>query len=442
MPTVKYRQALTGLVLVLAGAAYLWGATAHARRVNTSLNDWDQGAFLDAALSLRGTDYGVLTNRNQMPLYPLYLSLFVRRGDNNATFFPRAKAASIALSFPLLAAIFVGLVRRLPRHETLNIFLITLFTVFIFKAPYCQSEPLHYTLVFLAYLSMLDSLGEGRLRSALLASVFSALAWLTKASNLPGFLLYLIFLVLRAVVALREGARPRASRLLMSAVVAAALFLGILAPYLMNSRRYFGRAFYNINTHFYVWHDSWGDAMAHQRSLAQRGLEVSHPPANESLGPLTYWRSHSLRQIGRRVGLGSIETLLVAAMSFGYFEYALGYFLLTALLAVWQRRRLVAAIRERPAPLGFAAAFLTVNFLLCAFYVPIAPGPRFALSLFLPFMFTAAAAVRRLGADIRISLFGRSFPLVPAFNTFLSLVLALDVLQILAKGLFTMAGGA
>lgn len=34
-------------------------------------------------------------------------------------------------------------------------------------------------------------------------------------------------------------------------------FLGVMAPYLINSKRVFGRYFYNVNTTFYIWYDNW-----------------------------------------------------------------------------------------------------------------------------------------------------------------------------------------
>jgi hypothetical protein len=442
MPTLKHRRAVAIAALLLAaGGAYLWGAFAHARLVNTDPNLWDQGPALSEAISLRTSGYAAATNRNQMPLYPIYLSLFHTPNQSAADFFERAKAASIGLSVALLALVFAALWRRLPVHPALNIFLITAFTIFLFKAPYCQAELLYYTLAFLAFLNMIDAIDRVSVGSAARAGILSALAWLTKASNLPVFVLFLFFLGIRSLSFLRRGERPRARAAALGLALSSVIFLGILSPYLVTSRRLYGHYFYNVNSDFNIWHDSWAHAQAHRRDLEARGLRVADLPAEERVGPLRYLETHAPSQIAHRLVFGAIETILVAATSFGYFEYAAGYFLLLALLSLWKRHRAEEAIARRPFVGAFAALFFVGSFFLCAFYVPIAPGPRFALALFLPFMFTAAKVCEEISGDTVLTLGARSLRLLPAFNVFLSVVLAMDVLQILAKGLFAMPGG-
>jgi len=442
MPTVKQRRALAIAVLLLAaGAAYLWGARAHAHRLNVYPDEWDQGPVLSEAINLKTNGATAVTNRNQMPLYPLYLSLFAAPGEEPAAFFPKAKAASIALSVALLGVLFAVLWRRLAAHAALNVFLITMFTVFLFKAPYCQADLLYYTLSFLAFLCMTDAVAGQAPAHAAGAGLLSALAWLSKASNLPVFLLYLTFLAARATHFFRRANPERARRSLVALALSAAIFLGVLAPYLATSRRMFGAAFYNVNSSFNVWHDSWADVKAHRRRLDESGVPVHQLPDGERMGPRRYLATHTAAQIARRFSIGAVETVLVAAMSFGYFEYAAGYLLLLALLLVWKRRDAAREAAAHPFLTAFGCLFFAGSFLLCAFYVPIAPGPRFALALFLPFMFTAAAVCDRIGRDATLTFAGRKIAVVRAFNFFLSGVLALDMVQILLKGLFSMPGG-
>ncbi len=442
MPAVKHTRALAVAALLLAaGAAYLWGTHAHARRLNIYPDGWDQGPVLSEAIAMRSTNYAVVTNRNQMPLYPFYLSWFATPEQEPASFFEKAKSVSIGLSVALLAVLFVVLWWRLPTHAALNIFLITMFTVFLFKAPYCQADLLYYTLSFLAFLFMRDAVARQSWLAAFSVGLFSSLAWLSKASNLPVFALYLLFLAIRAADFFRLKNPERARRAIIALAISATVFLIALRPYLVTNRKMFGSFFYNVNSSFNVWHDSWADVKAHRQRIDEAGLSLFELPSSERMGPGRYLSTHSAGQIGKRFGLGAVETILVAAMSFGYFEYAMGYLLLLALLLVWKRREAAREAAAHPFTVAFTVLFFIGGFLLCAFYVPIAPGPRFALALFLPFMFTAAVASDAIGRDAVLPFAGRRIPVVRAFNIFLSAVLALDILQILAKGLFSVPGG-
>ena len=79
-----------------------------------------------------------------------------------------------------------------PLH-TLNLTLIAGFTVFIFRAGWFQAELLFYFLNFCLFLLFWRLLQRPSLPMALLAGVAAALAYLTKASIVPGLALFAVF---------------------------------------------------------------------------------------------------------------------------------------------------------------------------------------------------------------------------------------------------------
>jgi hypothetical protein len=106
-------------------------------------------------------------------------------------------------------------------------------------------------------------------RAALLVGFLSALAYLTKASLLPGLLLFSVFFGLGAAWQLYTQGRvdkylaiASFHRRLHVLILFPLLFLTILSPYLYNSKRVFGQYFFNINSAYFMWYDSWTEAKA------------------------------------------------------------------------------------------------------------------------------------------------------------------------------------
>ena len=110
----------------------------------------------------------------------------------------------------------------------------------------------------------MDTLSAPDWRKSTLCGALFALAHFTKASALPALLLFASsYGVLFLCHAIRRELAPALTRdLILRALLPVAVFLVLLSPYLLESKAKYGSYFYNVNTTFYIWYDSWTEAKA------------------------------------------------------------------------------------------------------------------------------------------------------------------------------------
>jgi hypothetical protein len=452
---------LGALALLLAVGLYLYGARVHYRS-NLDKDAGDQGAYMDYAKLLYRSHFSYVGNRNRMPLYPALLSLLYDSKTDKNWLFVKGKVLNIGLSLVLLGALYPILRRRFTLHATANLLLIMAFDVYVFKAAYIQAEVLFYFLNFLAFwllsrLLLRPSWGVGLAAGAALAA-----AHLTKASVLPGLLLFLGWAGLQGAAAGWRGWRERrvarvagagvprsaagdparSRRTLLAAGVCGLTFLALVFPYINNSKRVYGQYFYNVNSTFYMWYDSWDEVKDGTR---QYGDRVGWPtmPAEQipSLGK--YLREHSAAQIWGRLRNGVRETFRVAARSYGYLKYAGIYALAALLLAVLRPRRSWELIRSQPVLLLFWLSWFAGYLLLYAWWTPIDNGERFALAQFLPWMAVCAALLGEGFSGLPALRLGRrTWSWQGLFELAITLVLLVDIARILSYRIGTMTGAS
>lgn len=297
---------LVGLFLVFT-SLYWYGAVQQLTLVNTDMTATDQSAYMEYARDMAESNYRVVGGRNRMPVYPFVQSLFYRPGMSDDAFFAVGKYVNLVLSLLLLVGLAVIFARYLPWLETLTLLLITAFTLFIFKAGFFQTELLFYFINFCLFLLMLRLLQRNSWQLAILTGVVAGIAHLTKASILPGVALFLGFAGLKWGWAALQNRRsvgiaglPKVlpSHLLPVALVGVC-FLITVYPYISTSKRVFGHYFYNVNSTFYMWYDSWEEAKQGTRAHGDRvGWPDMPPEAIPSLSK--YLREHTNEQIVNR----------------------------------------------------------------------------------------------------------------------------------------------
>lgn len=390
------------LLLVLALALFIWGAERQAQLVNTDMNRMDQDAYRDYTIKLAESHYTYTGDRNRMPIYPLVMSLFHQDGMTEEAFFALAKQVNIAITILVLGATFCLFRRYASALDTLVAVLVAAFTMFVYKAPFFQAETLFYGLSFGLFVLMLELIRRPRWPLAAAAGLVGALAHLTKASVLPAIGLCLACLCLRAVVLFWQR-RANSSQgkptihpswrsvvaPLACGVIFLAVFLIVLFPYIQTSKARFGHYFYNVNSTFYMWYDSWDEVKAGTRAHGDR-LGWPDMPAEQlpSLGK--YLREHTVRQIGERFWQGLVLIRDMTFASYGYALFLLLYLFFVALV-VWQNRAHFARQFRRAdwlILLFFVSAYFVGYLLSYAWYIRIAYGNRFVLTLFLPALFT------------------------------------------------------
>lgn len=428
---------LTGLA-VLVLALYYRGAVQQLTHVNTDMHRTDQSAYMDYARQMRGSDYRYVGDRNRMPVYPFIQSLSCTPDLSPEGHFLRGKYVNLLLSLVVLAAAGAILSRLLGLLAALTLTLITAFTVFIFKAGYFQAELLFYGLNFALFLLMARLLQRPTWPVAILCGGVAALAHLTKASILPGLLLFLLAAAVRAAAMWRHRSATLRQWLIIPLV--AACFLLAVYPYIHNSKRVFGRYFYNVNSTFYIWYDSWAEARQGTRAHGDRVGWPDMPP--DQIPTLSkYLREHTGAQLLQRVGDGSRRVVDNMAHSYGYFKYILIYLVLFLIACIWRWPRARDAIAQHPVLILFTLTYFAMYFLLYAWYAPIADGNRLILAQFLPLMFVLAAAITHMLEGLSLRAAGRSIPVLAAIHAAVLLILSVDVYFIFTQRITTIYGG-
>ena len=379
---------------------YLYGVRQQFLFVNTDRFQTDQSAYLEAAKSLKTSNYTALTDRNRMPVYPFLLSLLYEPGLSDEAFFARGKLLNVGLSLLILPILLWIFRQYLPLFTAVNLFLIHAFTLYIFKAAYVQAELLFYLLNFAGFLLLCRLLWQPQWQTAVFTGILLGVAHLTKASILPGLLLF------GGTAVLQAGFRrfwqrpypPQPRQFLFELAVPALVILFFLLtiwPYIQNSKEQFGHYFYNVNSTFYIWYDHWDKV---ETGTSAHGDRVGWPdiPPDEIPSAAKYFREHTTAQLFQRMFDGFLVILITTTNSYGYLTYFCllsGVVFAVALITHQQTRHL---IRTHACVSLFVISFFCVYLLLYAWYWPISSGNRFVLALFSPLMFTLAYLLFRL----------------------------------------------
>ena len=272
--------------------------------------------------------------------------------------------------------------------------------------------------------------------------VAAGLAHLTKASILPGFALFLVACLVDAIVRWRRSPRawPSARQPFLASVAAAGTFALIIAPYTVTSKRVFGQYLYNVNSTFYMWYDSWGQAMRGTRAHGDR-RGWPDMPAGELPSAHKYFQTHSALQVVKRLAHGML-TLVTGRSGYGYDPYVVGLFVFVAVAVYYHRDQLKPVLASRWLLAAFVGSYLAVYVALYAFYAPVSHGDRFTLALFLPLMVSLAAVADRTPiASWSVPVVGRQVRPWLLCNALLAAALVSQLPIILTRRVATVWGG-
>ncbi|MEP6686672.1 MAG: hypothetical protein ABJB22_07840, partial [Verrucomicrobiota bacterium] len=421
------RELLLGGLLALILAFYFIEALTWRTAYPTSVTAGDQGAYLQYARQMHETHYAVTGGRNQMPVYPFLLSLLYRPGFTESEFLARAQVFNVCLSAVILLLLLILYRRHFPAYYGAALVVATAFAVFLIRAPCARAELLFYFLSFCLFLSFWKMLVAPDIPLAVWTGALAGLAHLTKASVLPALLIFTGAFALKVIREYRLSRVPAVGRGAVLLALVLATFLAIVFPYLQTSKRVFGHYFYNVNSTFYMWCDSWPEAKALTGAHGDRiGWPTLPPDQIPSEGK--YWRDHSFLQIAGRLSHGVLKLVTHNARVDGYYKYIALLTGTAAVLAIRKRVRFGELLRSRIPLAVFLGLFFVGYFMLYAWYVPILVDSRFVLALFLPLTFTASKLIDRLVGDGTIKLAGRRVAALPLFAAVFLVFATVDVL--------------
>ncbi|WP_190798349.1 hypothetical protein [Leptolyngbya sp. FACHB-541] len=364
--------------------------------------------------------------------------------------FTRGKYFNIALSVAILPCLFLIFQRFFSRLQAINLLLITAFTVFLFRAAYFQAEILFYFLSFCGFLLMAWMLNKPSWKLGIATGVLMGITHLTKASILPGLALFVLAFLAQSIYLFYSNLRNKTFSFnevknnfllrILSLALVIFCFLLTVYPYISTSQRVFGHYFYNVNSTFYIWYDSWNEAKQGTRAYGDgKGWPEMPPEQIPSLEK--YLQEHTASDIFERLFDGLNKVIVVAKDSYGYFKYLVIY-LAIALLTTLANLRSLKITKSQVFLLFFYFSYFTAYTLLYAWYIPIASGNRFTLALFLPLMFCLAAAINANASERpQIQLAGKQFSWFHLFNLFVLGMILFELYPILTNRIVTTFAG-
>ncbi|MFI5329586.1 MAG: hypothetical protein ACHQ2F_00915 [Desulfobaccales bacterium] len=387
---------------------YLIGASIQAFNVNTDMTKADQLDYIQRATDLNITHYERITDGNRMPLYPFILSFLYHPGISHGEYFRRGKILSIILSVTLLIILFLIFRIYLNALESQVLILITAFTLFMPRAGYIQSELLFYFLNFCAFLLFWGCLKTPRLWIAAAAGLLAGLTYLTKSSVVPAVVWFIFFYIIIHIAVpiikkIVNKIKPKMSlpqchilKNIVALLVFIVIFLLTVYPYISVNKQVFGHYFYNVNSTFYIWCDSWEQAKVGR----DHGDRVGWPkmPPEELPSGGKYLHEHSLSQILVRLASGFVIVIGNAIGGFGYAQYLCIYLLICILAITKQYGAFVEYLKLGNNYLIVISLILyfLLYFLLYAFGATIFKGPRHPLAQYLPAMFLMSYFLSKL----------------------------------------------
>lgn len=424
-PLLRQRSVALVVLLILT----IYGFEAHARRcaLSTPPSMGDQGAYLGYARHQYESKYTVIEDRNRMPIFPFLLSRIYEPGLSEAQFLTRAQAFNVNLSILLLFLLFLIFRRFFPPWPAVALLSGTAFCVFIYRAINAQAEVLFYFMSFCAFVLLLRMLIAPRWWLAALGGATMGLAHLTKASVLPAIGVWIVVFLVQIIWIFRKHGHDRladAGRRVAMLLVVIATFVAVIFPYIQTSKRIYGQYFYNVNSTFVFWCDTWPQAWQFLSEHGDKDQWRSLPP--EQLPSLSkYWKEHSVAQIAGRLIRGSWNQVTQNAMAIGYYKLAMAFLVAGVVLCPRHKARTRQLLAENPFAAAFCILFFCGYFVLYAWYQTLVADTRFILALFLPSVFAASLFLLRLGKDRVVTVAGRQLPFeqfFPAVLIGLSLV--------------------
>ena len=428
---------LAGFVYV--GDLYYHAGSDHAKEVNTTYKPYDDElAYMRFTITAYEMNFQYTGTRNQMPVYPYIQALFYKPGMSMDDLFVQGKQVNIVLSLAALAVMFLVFKKFLPLPYVVNLTLITAFGLYVFKSGYFMSELLYYSMGALSFLFLGLLLIRPSIKLSIGTGLLLGVAHMTKASALPALLLFIgVFAVKELFTTLIQwknglpdaGSGQVGVKLRLASLVLVVIgFLAVTAPYGIESKRIYGSFFYNVNSTFYMWNDSYEESIA---GPIAHGDGVGWPdmPAEDIPSPGKYFREHNLSQIWDRLVYGMYWQGENLIYQYGFFNYPVLFLTYGTVLFFIDLKRSLLFLKKYTPIVAFAVCYITGYTILYIWYSPIACLPRFIYALYIPLLLSIFIAAQSLAGE-------KNLPLIKLTNLAVFVMILIDVWYVVSRGPF------
>lgn len=441
-PASRAARLLLILATVALGLALYWHIAIVQIEVNQDKGKVDQSAYLYFAKQAYETNFSFTGNRNRMPLFPWIQALFYSPELSEEDFFEQGKLLNVLISLAGLAALGAALFFRLSQGYALYAISVIAFLFFAIKAPWFQAEILFYTLFAFAFMLSIESIRSPRWYKSVGVGLLFALAHFTKASATPGIALYTCSFAVPLLAAIRSGwNRRRVVEIVSQALTPLLVFFLALFPYFNESKERYGHYLYNVNSTFYVWYDSWGEAKFGTKAAGDREGWPDMPA--EQIPSLTkYLKEHSVAEIGQRFVQGAMRIHRSVCTGPGQFGLCIHAGIGVAMLIFGLCLRMTGAqgsLTKKDIQTGlFSLLFLLSYLFMYMWYAAIASGPRFILALLIPLFWLVGLALPNLA---EVNLPGTNISISNAILSLMLVILLSQVYELAAVRASLIVGG-
>ena len=237
-------------------------------------------------------------------------------------------------------------------------------------------EPLFYITFGLFYIYGVEFFKNPSKRNGLIFGGISSLLYLLKASGLSMYFASIVFFI-SFYVYKKILTMKKIQNLLISIIT----FLIICSPYLIeNYKNYNKHIFYNVNTTFYIWYDSWDEVELGTKNYNDR-IGWPNMEKNELPSLTKYLSEHTGVEIANRF-ISGFKNITIYYFSLNEFTGAMNFSFFLLALVLAKNRKKIDNIDF------FNFYYLFFLFLLifigAAWYHVIAPIPRFTILIFIP----------------------------------------------------------
>lgn len=263
------------------------------------VSKYDENAYLDHVRTiLLSENYWYLGDRNRMPIFNYFLSLFYDLNLNELKNYYNLKIANLALTSFLSMLFFLKLNKKFQ-----NKFIFINFSFFVLVIPIFAlvHQLLVESIFFISFCLMLvyfeQFYDEPSSQNAIKLGFAGAFCYLLKYTGLTVFFAISLFTVI-------FGLLNKKTIYVKKFIIVFFTFFILVSPYLYeNYTNFNNHIFYNVNSEFYFWADSWEEIVDGVRANNDR---VGWPTMDDSELPSfeKYVSEHSFSDVYNRFLFG------------------------------------------------------------------------------------------------------------------------------------------
>ncbi len=350
--------------------------------------EFDELAYISHVETIHNSENNwYLGDRNRMPLFNYFLFISYSENLNENIQYRLFQFTNIV--FVLFFSYFYAKKLDSLFNSKIYFYCCVIFTLFIPVISYIHDvvvEPLFYITYGIFCLYIKDLLAKPEIYNYIKYGIISSVLYLLKATGFNLFVFSIFFIAFIHIFKKRKSIKTVVTGSIFSLLI----FSVICSPYLIeNYKEFNGHLFYNVNTTFYVWYDSWEEV---ENGTKLYGDRIGWPNMPEENIPSfnKYLNEHSIDDIINRFFYG-FKSILIYYSSFD--EFTGGISLSIILLFCFYRfteksLKFSKNVTNKNDNFSLYISFISLILLTGAsWYSVIAPIPRFTILIIIPVYF-------------------------------------------------------